>query len=215
MTDLQSTILNAVLVLVSGGASTWAGYQFLLWRKELDFACSGEQKHRVAVHEAGHAICVIKCDYTIRSSLNKVSTVPDEKYGGYCSYRYQGDGVVAAWEHLVVSMAGPAGELVARETVDAVGSRGDLTYALELANKIAHAAPGAVAQFDEAPYLELLSLWYPDPLAIPVRNTISMALWTAIDRISKNERAFYRLADALVDRRELTGNQIGKLLEGL
>lgn len=163
-------------------------------------------KYRTAVHEAGHALAVIRGN-RVKGRLLTVTTVPGENYSGIVRYNLMGFPIFVQWERVIVALGGIAGEMVARGEFDAHACSADLEQALEMAALISDSH-----QMEEVKPLLDLQPYYKRPLLPTERNVLNFCMNQALTRLRENQSDFYRLVDSLIERRELTGAQVLEVL---
>lgn len=164
-------------------------------------------KYHSAVHEAGHALAVLKSD-NVRGEVSVVTTVPDGDSSGKVTYSLLGLPMFVKWEQIIVSLGGAAGEYVARGVVDPRACSHDLKDALTRAEVIVR--EHKVCLFN-SPVLNTQS-FYRNALNPHVLSTLNICMSEAIRRVRENEGDFYLLVDSLLERRELTGSQVADIL---
>jgi cell division protease FtsH len=96
-----------------------------------------EEKHRVAVHEAGHAI--VACTVTGSDPVHKVSIIPRGMAGGYVLQRPDGDRMLLTRGELEARIKVALGGTIAEELAlgdISTGAVGDLQKANEIARRM-------------------------------------------------------------------------------
>lgn len=197
---LASVVAITVNLLVS--FQSWAATN-----RYVNHLRSKKDKYRTAVHESGHVMAIALATNE-RVTLRKVSTVAEAEMNGYVDYRITQEDSLP-WEDVVISLGGIAGEHVAIEAVHPPGAEVDLKHAVERAQDIVK--HGRVQIRDLTPVRNLGELCPSvEPAVVDVMN---FCFNIAVERIKSNETGFFRIVDSLIDRRELTGKQVTRLLE--
>lgn len=163
-------------------------------------------KFRTAVHEAGHAMTVLKSSRA-DCTLHVVTTVPDTDSGGMVRFSLTGLPAFVQWEQVIIALGGAAGEYVAQGEIDNHSCSKDFSDALQYAEKIAesHSVVDVRPQVDLAPR-------YPTGTPKSAMNVLNFCFNEAHRRVKENQRDFFRLVNDLLERRELTGTQVVQLL---
>jgi ATP-dependent Zn protease len=199
--------LSNILAAVTVGLLAYNTYLRHAYRRQLAEITGPKTQFKTAVHEAGHAITVLKTE-RVKSTLRRVTTVPDEESGGKVQYNLTGLPVFVQWEQVIVALGGAAGEYVGRGEVDTHGCGKDLEDALTMAEAIAaQHAPQVVKNIDVD-----VQRFYKKKLGHNTRAVLNFCFTEAVKRVESNEGDFYRLVDTLIARRELTGRQVQEVL---
>lgn len=171
--------------------------------------------HRIAAHEAGHAVAVMAVE-GVEAELKLVTIVHTNEYGGQVSYTMEGFPYTVNREAAIVRLSGAAAEFIARDEVYAEGCARDLEEALSLAVDMVvlqgmRAPPPPMVAVDVATLL-------PDfggkgVLGGEVHNLLNSLMHEAIQRLKKKEATFYKVIQILLDRREIKGWGLYRLLQ--
>jgi ATP-dependent Zn protease len=200
-------------------AGTFAAVLYVMYIYELRkyrAAISGPHvQHRIAAHEAGHAVAVMAAK-GVDSQLKRATIVGTTEYGGQVRFAMEGEPAVLAREMLIVRLAGAAGEYVAREEVHADGCSRDLEEALDMAIDMT-LVMGIKVPDPVQPVVDVSTL-YPTfdgrgRLGESVQNLLNACMCEAVERIRTYEKPFHKSICILLDRRELSGRQLRRLLE--
>lgn len=164
-----------------------------------------EAPYRTAAHEAGHTIVALAAEGA-RPLVKVVTIVPGEDHNGRVTYSLStSDPDMLDLENLIVMMAGAAGEFMARELVNTEGCRLDFVKAVEAAAAISIQLNDADIKFDVQPF-------FKNELPANILRVLNYGFSEAYDRIMVNDQKFFRLVGLLLDRRELTGSQVNRLV---
>jgi len=168
-------------------------------------------KFKVAVHEAGHAIAILKAEHT-KGIVRKVTTVSNVKTAGMVTFTLTGSPLFLNWENVVVALGGAAGEFVGRGgEIDADGMGPDLESALKYSALIL--AEG----WKPSPYTPMYDVanLHKSAVGDDERAVLNFFFNEAVGRVRRHDKHFYALVNALLERRELTGSQIKEVLSGV
>jgi cell division protease FtsH len=189
---------------------------------------SDEEKRNTAFHEAGHALVAAKMPHA--DPLHKVTIIPrgmalgvtmqlplDDKYSYTKEYLTSG---------LAILMGGRAAEELFLEQMT-TGAGNDIERATEMARKMvcewgmSDLGPLTFGKKEEQIFLgrEIAQHRdYSEDTAIKidqeVRRLVDAAYKAAVDCLSSNRDTLQRIADALLEREVLDGNEIGMIIEG-
>jgi ATP-dependent Zn protease len=137
----------------------------------------------VAYHEAGHAVAIVK----LGGELRHVTTVPEGPRAGRVSYTMPGSTGHNLERKIIVNLSGAAAEhLIDLDYTDG-GSDPDLERALDRASEI-------------VPAEQLQGF-----LSAMIKKTVAI--------VARNRREVGLVANALLDRRELSGSEVRALIE--
>lgn len=207
--------------LAVGGfvASIFACVLYILYIRELrryrHFMSSPYVRHRIVAHEAGHATAVLAAK-GVTTKIRCATIVDTPDYGGQVSFVIDGPSEVVARELVIIRLAGAAGEWVAREEVYAEGCRRDLEEALDIAVDMT-LGMGMRIHAPAKPVVDVETL-FPSfegrgKIGEPVKELLNACMCEAVDRIRTHEPLFHKVVGILLDRREVNGRQLNKLLE--
>ncbi len=167
---------------------------------------------RAAVHEAGHAVAAVHLNFRVQG----VSIVQDGRSGGHTAHDLPllstASDVARA---TVVALAGRAAE-EAILGAPSSGAEGDLAAATALVAS-AHASQGLGGEslVHLAPRAEASSLLLRDPaLRRAVEAAVRRGYGEALAAVGARRDAVERVADALVARRVLSGDEVEALAAG-
>lgn len=186
---------------------------FSIWRQIRDQQKEANLppfKFKVAVHEAGHAIAILKGGQT-KGVVKKITTVSNAQTAGVVTFTLTGSPLILNWENVVVALGGAAGEFVGRGEIDADGLGPDLESALRYSALIL--AEGWKPS-TYTPMYDVASL-HKSAVGDNERDVLNFFFNEAVGRVRRHDKHFYALVNALLERRELTGSQIKEVLSGV
>jgi len=209
---IEEAINSAVSIAYARGAERMS---YLDWRRALAEETLGlkqpvpwfeRDRKRIAYHEAGHAVAVyllFKGEHRITlasiirygSALGHISHVPYEQLYVYSRRELEA--------RLMVSLAGRAAEEIFLEEKMA-SMKGDMKHIQALVYNMA-----SQGFFDHLPKLDGS---FTDDLQAEVEHFISDKLAEVKDLLAKNHHLVERLAQALMEREEIIGEEVERLL---
>ncbi len=189
---------------------------------------SDEEKRNTAFHEAGHALVAAKMPHA--DPLHKVTIIPrgmalgvtmqlplDDKHSYTKEYLTSG---------LAILMGGRAAEEIFLEQMT-TGAGNDIERATDMARKMvcewgmSDLGPLTFGKKEEQIFLGREIAQHRDysedtaiKIDMEVRRLVDAAYKAAMDVLSGNKDTLRRIADALLDREVLDGNEIRMLIEG-
>ncbi len=189
---------------------------------------SDEEKRNTAFHEAGHALVAAKMPHA--DPLHKVTIIPrgmalgvtmqlplDDKHSYTKEYLTSG---------LAILMGGRAAEEIFLEQMT-TGAGNDIERATDMARKMvcewgmSDLGPLTFGKKEEQIFLGREIAQHRDysedtaiKIDIEVRRLVDTAYKAAMDVLSSNRDTLKRIADALLEREVLDGNEIRMLIEG-
>ncbi len=189
---------------------------------------SDEEKRNTAFHEAGHALVAAKMPHA--DPLHKVTIIPrgmalgvtmqlplDDKHSYTKEYLTSG---------LAILMGGRAAEELFLEQMT-TGAGNDIERATDMARKMvcewgmSDLGPLTFGKKEEQIFLGREIAQHRDysedtaiKIEIEVRRLVDTAYKAAVDCLSSNRETLQRIADALLEREVLDGNEIRMIIEG-
>ncbi|QVL33664.1 ATP-dependent zinc metalloprotease FtsH [Telmatocola sphagniphila] len=183
-----------------------------------------EEKNRVAVHEAGHALvaCVVDgCD-----PVHKVSIIPRGMAGGYVLQRPDGDRTLITRHELEARIKVALGGTIAEEiilgeistgatsdlqTVNDIAQRMVREFGMSRLGRVYHAGeqnsflPGFMEKSN-------VSEQTSREIDLEVRSIIEQCVSTVRDLIANNQPALNELAQCLIDKEVIEGRELYQIL---
>ena len=167
----------------------------------------------IAFHEAGHAVSAIvlgmdlkSVDIKVRALPNGMTSVGFTDSGRVAVEDITGKGVDVVMPHLVHSMAGPFAEASINERASEFsGHHGDVEDAKRL-------AAFSLCEFVETEEGMQITIEELKKNETQLNSLIHSAVQSAIQLVEANWRAIVRVADLLVERKELTGAEVAAIV---
>jgi cell division protease FtsH len=191
-------------------------------------ALTDEEIRTIAYHEAGHALVAVLLPGA--DPIHKVTIIPRGQAMGVTQQLPETEKYIYSREYLLdrmaVMMGGRAAEDLVFETSTS-GAENDLRQATQLSRKmilswgmsekLGHVALGQQRQQvilgEEIAHRREYSEQTAREVDMEVKSLLGSAYKRALDALKGNRSKLDRIAAALLDREELTGQEVVKLLE--
>lgn len=192
-------------------------------------ALTAEECRTIAYHEAGHAL--VAAVLSGADPIHKVTIIPRGQAMGITQQLPETDKYIYSREYLLermaVMMGGRAAEELVFETYTS-GAENDLKQATQLARRmvlnwgmsetLGHVALGQQRQQvflgEEIAHRREYSEQTAREVDVEVKSLLGSAFKRALETLNNNRLKLDRIAAALLDREELTGQEVVQLLEG-
>ena len=181
---------------------------------------SEKDKKLTAYHEAGHAI--VSSTLETQKGVKEVSIIPRGVAGGYTMYKSDEDKCYISKtemeEKLVALMGGRAAEKIVLDDIS-TGASNDIEVATNIAKDMItkygmSETLGPISiNTDQDPYeLQLLGEKFGDAIGAEVKILLDNAYTTAQNLIRQNREKLDRVANALLEKEVITGEEFQELI---
>jgi cell division protease FtsH len=233
--DLANLVNEAAIVAVRAGRSTITAEDFsqardriLLGRREASNALAGDEKHAVAVHEAGHAVVAVLSDHA--DPVAKVTILPAGRALGVTEQLPEDERHLYPESYLLDSLAVSLGGRAAERLVlgeISTGAANDLARATQLATRMVREFGmsdrlGPVGFSDEAPqYLgaqQVTSRPYAEATQRVIDEEVARFLHNADERATSllkgHREALEKVFALLIERETIDGEDVVNAVGG-